>query len=186
MGEWLERHLGNVLIVVAVSVLVVVIGIQSAMLHAQGWRVELGSLADWVQAAGTVAAFGALLFAAREWRASQAERRDTEADQARLMVMGPAEESELEPWNLPTDSPHVVVRNHSDSPVFELVVKRVSVPSVATVTHHVVRPEGYTSPVSVQAWTDMNGLTFTFTDARGRRWRRTGSGQPLREIDPDV
>lgn len=178
MGEWLERHLGNVLIVVAVSALIVVIGIQSAMLHAQGWRLELGSLADWVQAVGTLAAFGALLYAAREWRASQAERRDARADQARLIVMGPADSSELDSSGVPTDAPHVVVRNHSASPVFELVVRRVAVQSIATVTHPVVRPGTHTSPVSVQAWTDMGGLTFTFTDARGCRWRRTGSGQP--------
>ena len=61
-----------------------------------------------------------------------------------------------------------------------VVVKRVATVSNATVTHHVLKPGAYSSPMGVVAWTDMEGLRITFTDAHGRPWERLGSGPPRR------
>ena len=40
----------------------------------------------WVSGVGSLAGFLALLLAVLEWRSGQVERRDREADQARLMI----------------------------------------------------------------------------------------------------
>ena len=163
--------------------LAVVVVMQALMLRSRGWTVPLGNVAEWVAGVGAVAAFvaafGALLYTAREWQAAQAERRGREADQARLIVAEPAEPAELEPSGLPSDEPHVVVRNHSEAPVFNVVAKKEPRPGY-TVTHHVLKPGAYTSPVRVLAWTQIEDFRITFTDARGRPWERMGSGPPHR------
>jgi polyferredoxin len=81
-----------ILLAVLVMILAALVVVQAWMLLSNGWTVPIGSVADWLQAVATVAAFGALLFyASREWGRGQLERRDREADQARLIVMGLAE-----------------------------------------------------------------------------------------------
>lgn len=60
--------------------------VQGRMLTAQGWTVPLGNMAEWVSGVGSLAGFLALLIAVSEWRSGQVERRDREADQARLMI----------------------------------------------------------------------------------------------------
>ena len=118
---------------------------------------EWGNVPEWVAGIGSLAAFGALYIAAREWRsaggtpgfggrpasrcqgaeaanaerkalteAREAERRDHEHSQARLLIVEPM------PFEDPTwggvDPPpasqrRVVVRNYSGSPVFRCHVE---------------------------------------------------------------
>lgn len=86
--------------------------IQRIELHDKHFYVQWGNTADGLRP-GATAAFGALFYAALEWRAAQAERRDREADQARLIV---AEHPNPDDF----DDERVVVRNHSDAPVFDV------------------------------------------------------------------
>src|SRR5690348_11754401 len=64
-------------------------GIQRVELDKQHFLVQWGNAAEWLAGVGTVAGFGALFYAAREWGAAQGERRDREAEQARLVVVEP-------------------------------------------------------------------------------------------------
>jgi hypothetical protein len=41
------------------------------------------------------------------------------------------------------------------------------------------------TPGKVEKWIDVEDVTITFTDMSGLRWRRTGSGEPVRIIQPD-
>ena len=90
MAAFCKRHWRTVAIII-LCVLVVALGVvvvlQAAMLRSSGWTTELGNVAEGVQAVATLAAFGALWIAVREWRSGQQDRRDKEADQARLMVV---------------------------------------------------------------------------------------------------
>lgn len=56
--------------------LTVVTVVQARMLLTRGWSVPLGNVAEWVAGVGALAAFGALFYAAREWRTAQEERRE--------------------------------------------------------------------------------------------------------------
>jgi hypothetical protein len=83
-----KRHAGVlsvVFAVVALTLLVVVV-VQALMLRSRGWTVQWqwGNVAEWVAGVGTLAAFGALFYAAREWGIAHAERRDRiQADRRR-------------------------------------------------------------------------------------------------------
>ena len=74
----------------AVFALLAVVGggvavVQGRMLTAQGWIVRWGMCPN-RYGRGFLAGFLALLIAVLEWRSGQVERRDREADQARLMI----------------------------------------------------------------------------------------------------
>jgi hypothetical protein len=155
--------------------------------------VEWGSVAELLTGVGTVALFGALLFAALEWRAGQAERRDEKADQARVVIAEPTKKIENER--------NAVVRNYSSAPIFNLVVENdrrtfivgdrtlrtnygpadpilvtVLEPGESTVPFRIQGPEPPSFPPPI------GSVILTFTDAHGRRWRKTGNGQPERVV----
>ncbi|WP_133054444.1 hypothetical protein [Mycolicibacter algericus] len=139
------------MLTVATLMLGVVVAVQAAMLHARGWRIALGSVPEWLAAFGTFAAFGALLIAAREWRAGQderrslederraadaerralaatreAERQDNEVSQARLIIVEhvPYEDRTWGGSDPPPPSQRqVVIRNRSTAPVFHLHIE---------------------------------------------------------------
>ena len=56
----------TIALAVVVLVLAALVVVQAWMLLSQGWTIPIGSVADWLQAVGTLAAFGALFYAARE------------------------------------------------------------------------------------------------------------------------
>ena len=135
-------------------VLLVVVGFQAWMLHSRAWLIALGTLPEWVAAVGTgiaafgvLAAFGTLRIGRREWEMAQAERRDQLANQARLIVVEAVPPAEMvPPANLVTPRPdglpeyrYVVIRNHSQQPVFNVRIpdkspKKTPVYSVTTVS----------------------------------------------------
>jgi hypothetical protein len=114
-------------------------------------HIEWGNAAEWLAGVGSTAAFGALLYAAREWRSGQAERRSVEAErqkadkerrdlaaardaerrdheisQARLAIVEHAE-FVSRGWG-GDDQPHpahrdAIIRNYSDAPVFHLHIE---------------------------------------------------------------
>lgn len=96
--------------------------IQSIQLADTHLRIEWGNAAEWSASVfgglAAVAGFGALFYAAREWSAGQAERRDNDADQARLIMVEPADQGiNAQPvWQFPADD-DVVIHNRSDAPV---------------------------------------------------------------------
>lgn len=211
---WLQRHAARLLVALAVLIVVlaVVVVAQALMLRADGWTVPLGNVAEWIGGFGSMAAFGAVLFAALEWRAGQAERRDEEANQARLIIVEPASEHSRIPQTL-------VIRNRSQSPVFNVffhigeTARRMNsskadwvIPGEAywglgTEGDPVLVPDGRFGPLSVSRGSEPttpptppviteHGLTpfpddvvFTFTDVQGRSWKRVGAGQPTRDRD---
>lgn len=65
MNRWRIWTLVFALIALVLGVVVVV---QAVMLHTQGWRVQLGNVAEWVAALGTVVAIVAVLIAALGYR----------------------------------------------------------------------------------------------------------------------
>jgi hypothetical protein len=134
---WYERHAGWLAILFAslAFILLAVVSVQAVMLHSRGWRLVMGSLPEWVSAGGTViaafgvlAAFGSLRIVRREWESQQAERRDELANQARLIVVEDVPRAEMVPpanqaRPRPDGKPeyrYVVIRNHSQEPVFNV------------------------------------------------------------------
>lgn len=63
---------------VATLVLGVVVAVQAAMLHSQGWRVAWGTMPDWLSAFGGLATVGALVIAWLVYRHEVKSRRDDE------------------------------------------------------------------------------------------------------------
>jgi hypothetical protein len=158
----------------------VVAVVQGRMLTDQGWTVPLGDVAEWVAGLGSVAAFGALYVAISQWRSAQVERRDQEAGQARLMIAELVTDRALyQEWGVTDDLSRAVVRNHSDAPVFNAIVKKEPNPG-SHVTAPVLQPGETTSPVAVTGWEQVDTLIITFTDAHRRDWERLGNGQPRR------
>jgi hypothetical protein len=150
MGLWerLRTHAHVVTYVCSAAATVLAI---AALVHTPTFRFELGNVAEWLAAIGSFAAFGALLFAAREWRSGQeerrsleterqkvdqerrdlaaardAERRDHEMSQSRLVIVEhPPFESRS--WG-GDDPPHpsqrdAIIRNYSAAPVFHLHIE---------------------------------------------------------------
>jgi hypothetical protein len=179
-----------------------VAAIQRIELHDKHLYFQWGNAAEWAAAVGTTATFGALFYAALEWRAAQAERRDREADQARLIVT-----EHPDPDNFRDES--VVVRNHSDAPVFDVqlythprylttevlsggVERFLEEADPAEAYAPVLRPGAATTPpLEVTSPNYVDGpdgdrhyahpFGFTavaFTDSRNRRWWRFGINQP--------
>ncbi|BBY67356.1 hypothetical protein [Mycolicibacterium helvum] len=170
-------------------------------------HIEWGNAAEWASGVfggvAAVAAFGALFYAAREWSATQTERRDNEADQARLIVAQPVDPQHWSPP--PIHRWPVVVANHSTAAVFnvdmteiseDVMVLHLGGPSARLsrlVRLPVLQPGEQTQDVSVMLGSGHRELldetpaaeylVFRFTDAHGRRWQRTGSRQPVRIYD---
>lgn len=75
MNRWRIRTFVFALIAVALGVAVVV---QAVMLHTQGWRVQLGNVAEWISAFGTAGAITAALYAALGYRHDVRTRAEDE------------------------------------------------------------------------------------------------------------
>jgi hypothetical protein len=195
------------------------------------WRFELGNLAEWAAALATLGGLGALLYLRREWRSSQAERRaleserqkadkerrdlaaareaerrDHELSQARLIIVEHTPfESRSWGGDDPPNSAHrdAVIRNYSDAPIFHLhihehLTANDDVYVFEQFAHQTSRPEdrAVLKPDETTGVLTINGnqgkvpstefVEFTFTDSRGARWRRVGSSQPVQLIDPNL
>ena len=157
---------------------------------------DWGNVPGWVGALGTLAAFGALAVTLFEWRANW-------ANQARLVVPQPAQ-SDSSPKSLWDRAAHddVVIHNHSSSPVFDLEIDSLEYgPDDRQIWENldgqnrvapkraVFRCGESTGRLTVVGQIEggieatnpaIRYLVFTFTDANGRRWRRTGTNQPER------
>jgi hypothetical protein len=178
LGQQWRKHAPTLAAVFAPLTVVggVVAVVQARMLTAKGWTVPLGDVAEWVSGVGSLAAFGALFVAASEWRSGQVERRDREADQARLIIAELVTDLALyKEWGVTDDLKRAVARNYSDAPVFNVIAKHEPKPMVF-VTTPVLKPGEITSPVAVVGWEQVDKLIITFTDAHGRDWERLGSG----------
>lgn len=130
----------------------VVVLAQWSKLHHRRITADWGSVPEWVAAFGTVAAFGALLIASRQWRDGQSERKLLEADrraadkerrelaarraamaiddemsQARLIVVEPLPNEQrikAHPAEPDLKVRQMHVRNYSGAPVFDLKVSQ--------------------------------------------------------------
>lgn len=198
-----KRHAGKIAASMAALAvgLGAVVAVQAVMLHTQGWRIQLGTLPDWISSVATsggfLAAVGAVLYAARQWRSTQSERRTREGDQARLIVIQPNDSD-----NIHDES--VVVRNHSSAPIYDVMVFTMSryfrpaaEPHVDVVrflddiadqteAYAAVLPPGSTTvpaldvnPVDREEHAgSISFVAVTFTDAHSRRWWRFGRDEP--------
>ena len=135
--DWCKRHAGWLAIIFAVLALMLfgVVCVQAWMLHSRGWRIALGTVPEWGSAAftgiaaiGVLAAFGSLRIVRREWESEQADRRDQLANQARLIIVEavpraamvpPANQAPVRPDGKP-EYRYVVIRNHSQEPIFNV------------------------------------------------------------------
>jgi hypothetical protein len=181
----------------------VVAAIERIQLQNRHFHIEWGNAAAWLGGVGAFAAFGALFYAALQWRVAQTERRDREADQARLIVTESYSSKNF-------DDESVVVRNHSEAPIFDVqlfthrqhlsgallsagVDKFLEEADPTEAYAPVLRPGDATTPAlevtspdyapapDVRNYANPFGFTaVTFTDARGRRWWRFGTNQPRR------
>ena len=143
-------------------------------------NVAWGNFAEWVAGAGSIAAFGALLFAAQEWRKGQAEKRDREADQARLVIVVPQHAGQLPEKGVIWHTGGIVISNRSESPVFNLkIVWKEYEGESQSFSQPVLLPHSETELVRVSDPKRLaESITFFYTDVRGRPWARTGSQQP--------
>lgn len=161
----------------------------------------IGAIGGLVGAIGTVAAVVVALWLA------QRDRRDRQAAQARLVtitVSYPEYDDRKEyvvPW--------VEITNHSDQPVHRPRIKKIeaqppvrwgrkqtiydeySLPEeLPASANHRVPFEHFTTdgipidttvaPGRIEKWVDIDGVTFTFIDAAGLQWLRTGNRKPIR------
>jgi membrane protein implicated in regulation of membrane protease activity len=134
-----KRHAGWIAVALGVLslALLAVVGFQAWMLRSQGWRIVLGALPDWVTAVltgvtafGVLAAFGTLRIGRKEWETHQKERRDQQANQARLIIVEALKRADMVPPAntaavMPDGRPeyrYVVIRNHSQEPVFNVQI----------------------------------------------------------------
>jgi hypothetical protein len=153
------------------------------------------AIGTWFGGIATAAAVAvALLISHRDWSCADAERRDREKAQARLIV------SQL----LPDAKNRVSVLNESTAAVFNVfpeysvtgredVGLGAAVDATLPVPHDVIPAQGrWTVPVmylgddgSVVAatdyyWSQADQVTITFTDSAGLRWRRINNSEPER------
>lgn len=197
---WWRRIRWPIIALVGCS-LAIVFGVTAAIqrieLQDRHLHIEWGNTAEWVAGVGTFAAFGVLLVAALQWRSDQADRRDHEADQARLIIIEP-----VKPRNAPPNESHVVVRNHSSAPVFDLTVSSdkyvggavelipVEIKPLKPARdspHQSVLPPGKETGVFrvIGVWPGFGSIDFvtvSFTDANNRRWERQGISEPKRVL----
>jgi hypothetical protein len=210
VAAWWHRSGWRTTAAVAVPLAVsfgVVAAIQRIELQNRHLHVNWGTVPEWLAGVGTFAAFGALLFAAREWRAAQVERRDREASQARLIIVEPAAgaASDKVQSAFLRHEIDAVIKNHSHAPIFNLAIAScddtmvsldlaeipAGVPRMIAIQEglrrRVVPPHGTSVTFKVkrhgvQIGPSLEWVTFGFTDAHGTAWRRRGSDQPQRLI----
>ena len=206
----------------ATTALAVLALVQWGELRRQGMPPDWGDVPAWVAAFGSLATFGALSIAALEWRSRQAdrrlldadrraadrersalaaareaERRDHEMSQARLIVAQPIDNS-LATWSGPTrpdmNNAKITVVNFSSEPVFNLQFVKDKDDELQVLQHFNgagQEPTNYpvfaaaekTAPLTVigrGGVPSVECVEFTFTDARGLQWLRRGSGLPTR------
>jgi hypothetical protein len=175
-----------------------------------GWN-ELGALGSLMGGTFTALALGGTLWLlVREGKqireANQrrdAERRDDERRQARLVLAsldhGPDSQKDQNPSPAEYSSVYVRVFNHSDEPIWDA---KVSVPGREARPLLYERVDPHSSELN--GWLDapadwylMNvgagcpgtphwiPLEVSFVDNSGRRWRRSGRGEPLRLTDSE-
>jgi hypothetical protein len=165
----------------------ILMAVQTVKLDDRHFHVDWGNVPGWVSAVGTFAALGALLIAARQWQAAQVERRHRQADQARLIIAEKPPGPMVVTKTRDGMASDVVICNHSDSPVFDLSVRRYTYEGgVANATGDLLHRQrllgagASTDRIAAVGGPDWvtKSLDFSFTDANGRRWRREGFGQP--------
>jgi hypothetical protein len=155
--------------------------------------IHWGSFPDYIAALGTAAALGAVYIAAREWRSNHAERRASEADQARLIVLE----------QIHDDAPQIgieqnlraVVHNYSGAPVLAVHAvwiygkNMVFIPGPPDddgkpvgwkpAEFDIVAAGCTSEPFTMtHSFRGLEQIKLTFTDARGRRWSRVGNAEP--------
>lgn len=144
MKLWWKRHSGVLAVVFATTtaLLVVVVGYQALMLHDRGWRWDLGTVPAWLSGIGAFATFGALWVATQQWKLGQADRRLADEERRALAAAREGENHDqhirqarlviVEQFDLllgvgrPNPNRHVVIRNHSNDPVFNLHIDPTS------------------------------------------------------------
>jgi hypothetical protein len=165
-----------------------------------GWTIDCGSAPDWIAAVGTVGSlFVVVVGLLREVKrrrlddeAAAAERRHTQAQQARLVTLI------SDAWELA--GVRLILRNDSQLPIFE--VRPGVLVADETGQHTIELPGQVRDPIRLHRVVGGNGdlrLLFetheplgadprsvtdlVFTDADGRRWRRMNNGQPTLVLD---
>ncbi|WP_432845997.1 hypothetical protein ACQPXB_35990 [Amycolatopsis sp. CA-161197] len=166
------------------------------------WGIDADVFAGWGQWAGAIASVLAVLvalgLAARETRLRDRERRDEERAQARTVTAVLAERSHYITWagkvaSVPRQT--VVLSNHGRDAVLEVEIEAVSPKSTAVkadldgARRLAILGPGVEENVAVSFKKDDEGvkmdpsyveIAFSFTDVRGRRWRRIRNGEPQR------
>lgn len=149
-------------------------------------HIAWGNAPEWLSAIATIAAFGALLFAALTWRAGQAERRSRDADQARLIVVEP-EDPDIPAtpgYKVPIlKERDFVVRNRSRAPIYDVIVQSMNDSIVNNLAmESVLQPGEATKPITVSSPKPSpllhRSVRFVFLDSHGRGWSRLGTAQP--------
>ncbi|PJE01325.1 MAG: hypothetical protein CK428_31435 [Mycobacterium sp.] len=135
----------------------------------------------------------------------EAERQDHAMSQARLIIAQPKPPNIGELISgalveLPARQRDVQIHNHSNEPVFNLQVEEESACAEDVRVWQSLNPPAMPEHVPVlQGGQSTKGfvvvgnhgvtpntelIEFAFTDARGARWRRLGSKQPVQILDP--
>jgi hypothetical protein len=181
----------------------VVAVIQRVELDHRHLRADWGKVPDYLVPLGAVAAFMALVVPLQEWRRSGRDRRDSVANQARLIVVVPKllPLGEVDPRTLPSYRVEYVIRNYSDSLVLDVRLHAIGGRSAeeeqpgpprgglqSLWRHQVLGPGEATDPDVFNTLepdpVHMAGtVLFSFIDAHGRRWWRQGAGQPQQLFD---
>jgi hypothetical protein len=157
----------------------------------------VGAIGEWVGAIATFAAVVvALLLPRWERQRDMAERRDRDAAQARLVAI-----------TVPGRSRYrfVEITNHSEQPVHRPRIESMGDPRLRwglsdldtseyeevlppDMTHRVLfdyfNADGTVATHNIEQSIGADDVTITFTDTSGLRWRRTGSSEPVRVIQP--
>lgn len=176
--------------------------IQRFELYDRHLGLDWGTVPDWLAGASSLIAIGALTVAVWEWRSGQVERRDREADQARLVIVELAKPEPVSAYEDPNQlrSQRLLAKNHSTSPVFNLQVNSMEDcdQDVLVWEDPVSRRSAFSTPSlypvlatgegtrtmfvagSYEGRTDIETIEFTFTDAVGQDWRRVGNRPPVR------
>lgn len=141
---------------------------------------------------GGCAFFATLILLVHEIRTRRAAEEDEQARQARLIVSAITKESY--PLNTGNQTLHLegTVRNHSDMPVFNLVVAleavgagqegfRILEPGESVTVKLVLHLSPGNGSFDL-AMPRNTGLSLHFLDGNGRHWHRKGSDQPRRVL----